>query len=79
MKKRILVTGGAGFKITRCAYFDFLGYFATFAYKYIDNSGVINENSIKIYDKAIFPVSNFIDKLTFGNVIGKNLILEASK
>jgi len=66
-------------EIVNCQYFDFLGYFATLLYKYIDNSGKINPRSLKIYDKFIFPLSVFIDKITFGKIIGKNLMIIARK
>lgn len=66
-------------EIVNCKYFDFLGYFVTLLYKYIDNSGEINPKSLKIYDKFIFPVSAFIDKITFGKIIGKNLMIIARK
>ncbi len=69
----------AGFKIKDCRYFDFIGYFATLVYKYIDNSGIVKESSLKTYDKYIFPISKFIDRLTFGRIVGKNLMLEAIK
>jgi len=68
-----------GFKITYCKYFDFIGYFATLAYKLLDNSSEISPNSLKLYDKYVFPVSKFIDKITFGSIIGKNIILRAIK
>ena len=67
------------FEIVSCKYFDFLGYFATLVYKLIDNSGDINSQSIKIYDKFIFPISLFFDKITFGSIVGKNLMLIARK
>jgi SAM-dependent methyltransferase len=65
--------------ILECKYFDFLGYFASFVYKYLDNSGEIDPKSLKIYDKFIFPLSVFIDKITLGKIIGKNLMLIARK
>jgi predicted SAM-dependent methyltransferase len=60
-------------------YFDFLGYFISLLYKYIDNSGEINTRNLIIYDKIIFPISIFIDKITFGKIIGKNLMIIARK
>ena len=35
--------------------------------------------SLKIYDTYIFPISRAIDSLTFGKIIGKNLVLRAVK
>ena len=62
-----------------CRYFDFLGYFATLLYKYIDNSGKINPKSLKFYDRIVFPISVFIDKITCGKIVGKNLMVIARK
>jgi len=69
----------AGFKVEYCRYFDFIGYFATLIYKTVDNSGDISSDSLELYDKYIFPLSKFIDKVTFGSIIGKNIILKAVK
>ena len=66
-----------GYKVHSCKYFDFLGYFAAFAYKYINKSGDIDSKGLVFYDKYVFPISLFLDKF-FSYFIGKNLILEAS-
>jgi len=66
-----------GLEIVECKYFDFLGYFASLVYKYMDKSGEIDPKSLQIYDKFIFPLSIFIDKITYGKIIGKNLMLVA--
>jgi len=69
----------AGFIIDYCKYFDFIGYFVSLLYKYINNSGDISEKGLKMYDNYIFPISYMIDKITNGSVIGKNLILRGIK
>lgn len=46
-------------------------------YKLMDNSGEINPLSLKIYDKYLFPISMMMDKITFGKLIGKNLMIVA--
>jgi SAM-dependent methyltransferase len=69
----------AGFQVLYCRYFDFIGYFASFFYKIFVNKGVIDERSLILYDKLIFPLSNSIDKITFGKIIGKNIMLKAIK
>ena len=66
-----------GYKVNSCRYFDFLGYFAAFAYKYLNSNGEIDTKSLVFYDKFIFPFSLFLDNF-FSYFIGKNLILEAS-
>ena len=69
----------AGFQVTRCRYFDFLGFFAALVYKWIKGSGTISKDSVVTYDRYIFPISHFLDKVTRGSVIGKNLLLEGKK
>ena len=79
IKKLQVLFDNNKYEITECKYFDFLGYFATLAYKLIDNSGEIDSKSLIIYDKFIFPVSVFFDKITFGKIIGKNIMLTLRK
>lgn len=67
----------ANFEVIEYKYFDFVGYVLSLLYKMIDNSGNINPSTLKIYDKYLFPVSVLIDKLTFGKLIGKNLMIIA--
>lgn len=70
------VFDSAGFEIIFCRYFDFLGYFATGLYKILGKDGNINLRLLIFYDKYIFPISRFLDKLFLG-FIGKNIMLEA--
>lgn len=61
-------------------YADFLGFFVTLIFKFIGNkNGEISVSSIKIYDKLIFPLSKFFDKLTHGKIVGKNIVAKATK
>lgn len=77
-KKRLIeLMESNDFEILECKYFDFLGYFIALLYKFIDNSGDISLKSIILYDRIIFPLSSFFDKITFGKIIGKNLIVTA--
>jgi SAM-dependent methyltransferase len=69
----------AGFQIESCRYFDFAGYFISLIYKWLKMKGSITPQSVKFYDKLIFPVSMFFDWLTFGQIIGKNLIINAKR
>jgi SAM-dependent methyltransferase len=67
----------AGFAVERCAYVDSLGFFATLLFKVTDNGrGDINRRALRLYDRAIFPVSRIIDRVT-GRWFGKNLLLIA--
>ncbi len=72
----------AGFKIKKIHYVDSIGFFASLAIKffgYNTNDGLGSKNSIKFYDKYIFPISKFFDKLGFKYFIGKNLLIIAKK
>ena len=46
---------------------------------YNRESGIGSIKSLKFYDKWLFPISVFLDKIGFKYLIGKNLILEAKK
>lgn len=70
---------GAGLRVTDVRYYDFAGYFISLLYKWLDKDGHITKDSIVFYDRVVFPVSRFFDKLTFGRVIGKNVIADAVK
>lgn len=76
-KELIHLLENSNFKVIEYRYFDFVGYILSLLYKLIDNSGDINPSSLKIYDKYLFPISVFIDKITFGKLIGKNLMVIA--
>lgn len=67
----------AGFTVERCAYVDSLGFFATLLFKFVGNSsGNINRTALRLYDRAIFPLSRLIDTVT-RRWFGKNLLLIA--
>jgi len=67
----------AGFEIERVEYADSLGFFATLLYRMTDRStGAINRRMLAIYDRAIFPLSRALDRLTH-RWFGKNLVLVA--
>lgn len=68
-----------GFHVEYCKYFDFLGYFAALTYKLISNKAEISSSSLVTYDRYVFPISSFIDRITFGKIIGKNILLKAVK
>lgn len=68
-----------GFVVDWIKYFDFAGFFAGLLYKGWDNSGHIDDKSLIIYDRFVFPVSRWLDRITAGKLLGKNLILLAHK
>ncbi|GAB2573819.1 class I SAM-dependent methyltransferase [Spirosoma areae] len=67
----------AGFEVTSCHYYDFAGYFISLIYKWLGKNGRITKESVIFYDRLIFPISHLLDRLTFGQVIGKNVMAEA--
>jgi len=72
----------AGFLIKESRYVDSLG---LYIWKLINTlnlgSGLIEEGSksLKIYDRILFPLSKFMDKIGFNRYHGKNLLLIAEK
>ena len=69
----------AGFEVDAIRYVDFLGVFATLAYKFVgQKDGGINLKALKLYDRYLFPLSRSLDKV-LGSLIGKNLLVIAKK
>jgi SAM-dependent methyltransferase len=69
----------AGFEIESCRYADFLGFFATLAFKLIGNrTGDLNRNAVRLYDRLIFPLSIVCDRL-FWWMLGKNVLILARR
>lgn len=67
-------------QINKLSYADFAGFFVTLLYKIIgNNQGDISSKSLLFYDKLIFPISRFFDKLTFGKFLGKNIYIVVTK
>ena len=71
-----------GFKILEIYYADCLGFFVTLIWKFINkksNHHFATKKSLIFYDKYIFPVSNFLDRLGIKYLFGKNIVLVAEK
>jgi SAM-dependent methyltransferase len=67
----------AGFVIERLGYVDSLGFFAALLFRAAGNrGGELNPRALRLYDRAIFPVSRFLDRVT-RRWFGKNLLLIA--
>jgi SAM-dependent methyltransferase len=72
----------AGFKIIKIHYADCAGFFASLLMKFLgynSKNGIGSIESMKFYDKYLFPISNFLDKLGFRYLLGKNIVLIAEK
>lgn len=68
-----------GFQVEEIFFSDFLGFFATLLFKLIDSKGgAASQKSLLFYDKFIYPVSSFLDKI-FGRLLGKNVVIVARK
>ncbi len=67
-------------KIEKLVYADFLGFFITLLFKCFGNKqGDISPVTLKFYDRFLFPVSRFLDKLTQGSILGKNVCIIVEK
>ena len=63
------------FSVIRCHYADSLGFFASMAIKFLGYKKTMNlgsKDSLKFYDRFIFPFSQLIDKLGLKYFFGKN-------
>lgn len=68
----------AGLEIVESRYCDPVGFFATLAYKVAGRSdGTINPAALKLYDRAIFPLSKALQAVT-GKLFGKNVLVVAT-
>lgn len=71
-----------GLKIEVLHYADCLGFFASLVLKifgYSKNSNLGSKSSLKFYDRWVFPISKFLDRIGFKFLFGKNIVLVASK
>lgn len=72
----------ADFKIEECYYADSIGFFAWLSVKLLSRGNGNNsnsDNSLKVYDRFIFPFSKFLDGFGFRYLFGKNLVVLARK
>jgi len=69
----------AGFEVTASGYVDSLGFLASLAYRLLGaGNGTLNGNTIRLYDRYVFPLSRVIDALT-SRLFGKNVWVHASR
>ena len=69
----------AGFHIDRVEYVDSIGFFATLLFKLIGNKdGNVSVAALKLYDRAVFPLSRALDLIT-RRWFGKNLLMTCTK
>jgi len=68
----------AGFRVVECRYVDSLGFLAAFVYRMLGRDGNLNERSISLYDRFVFPASRILDRAV-SKWWGKNLLLVATR
>ena len=71
-----------GFNVLDIHYADCLGFFVTLFWKFLKRKSKNNfasKKSLIFYDKYIFPLSNFLDKMGLRFLFGKNIVLIAEK
>jgi hypothetical protein len=69
-----------GFRIDTCVYVDSLGLFAWLISKLFRVQISDSDSRILlIYDRFVWPISKFLDKLGLNKLFGKNLLLLATK
>jgi SAM-dependent methyltransferase len=70
----------AGFEVSKKAYADALGFFATLVYKIFDKPEPtpLNRRLIAIYDRYFFPVSRIVS-VPLARILGKNLYVVATR
>ena len=72
----------AKFKIIDSFYVDSIGFFASLAIKFFGYKGRLKlggKESLLIYDKYIYPISEVLDSLVLKYFFGKNILVAAKK
>ena len=72
----------AGFEIELCEYVDSIGIIAALTTKILGYKGLLNlgsSNTLRLYDRIIFPISKKFDAMGFRKIAGKNLLVIARK
>ena len=63
-------------------YVDPIGFFCSFIIQILGwkkEFGVGSKNSLKLYDKLIFPFTRFLDSFEFKYILGKNIFVSQKK
>lgn len=81
-KELVSKVQGAGFEVEICHYADSIGFFAWLWMKHQSRDasvGLASAKSLRFYDRVIYPISRFADRLGFKHLFGKNLLLIARR
>jgi SAM-dependent methyltransferase len=71
-----------GFKVQKVTYDDAIGFFVSLMLKTFKLDRIESINStvtLKIYDRSIYPISRILDLIGMKFIVGKNILLVASK
>jgi hypothetical protein len=68
---------GAGFKIDKIRYYDFAGYFAWLVCCRLFRQRNLKPAAVRLFDRLIFPLENFLETKICAPPIGKNLLIVA--
>lgn len=70
----------AKFDIISCHYSDSIGFFGWLYGKYKKKTeSPMNESSLNLYDRFLFPISKALDALILKHALGKNLVIVARR
>jgi SAM-dependent methyltransferase len=73
----------AGFVVLQCRFVDVIGFFSWFYIKLVgkridlNESQLVSNKSLILYDRWIYPLSRIIDKIGMQYLFGKNLLIIA--
>lgn len=67
----------AGFRIVRCQYYNFCGYFAWWLSFCLLKKRSFDVAAVKLYDRVIFPPTNYLETRVCPPPIGQSLIVTA--
>ena len=71
--------GAAGFRVEAASYVDSIGFAAGLWYRLFgDREGLLDPRAVRLYDRAVFPLSRRLDSV-LGGRIGKNLLVRATR
>jgi SAM-dependent methyltransferase len=69
-----------GFRIDYARYSDSIGFVASLYLKSRPSqTGAVSEKAMRLYDRAIYPLSRLCDAAGMGYLLGKNIMLVATK
>jgi len=72
----------SGYEVLSLQYVDFIGVLASLAVKFFgwrNKFKIGSKQSVRFYDRFVFPISVFLDQIGMHRILGKNLLLVARK